>query len=212
MNIKFFQIILCYCLLVSNVFSQKQFEGVLTYQIEIADTSLRSFYPSSIMTIYTNDTLLRVETKTENLGDQILIHHFQKNKGYLLIQTALGKYAIQIPEDTTHTQKYTYKKTRGKQEILGLKSKKLLVKTKNHDAPLTAFYHKKISAKYIPGFDYFPGLVTSYQVHTNDGIYNHTLIAIERKKVDKDLFGIPSDYTRISMSDFVDLMTSEPQE
>jgi hypothetical protein len=33
------------------------------------------------------------------------------------------------------------------------------------------------------------------------------LIQIQSEPVSKDLFGIPSDYQRISMSEFVDLMT-----
>jgi hypothetical protein len=194
-------------LVVQLAYSQKPFVGKLVYSIEIADTSMKQMFPASTMTIYSNDTILRVETKTETLGQQVLIHHLTKKKAYLLIESPLGKFAIQIPEETSEKEKYTYKKAKGKKTVCQLNSSKLNVSVTGFEGLLTAYYHKKISAKYIPGFEHFPGLPTSYQALTTDGIYQHELIQIQSEPVSKDLFGIPSDYQRISMSEFVDLMT-----
>lgn len=201
-------VILCVSiLLVGIVYSQKPFEGKLVYSIEISDTSLRQLFPSSTMTIYTNDTILRIETKTEALGQQILIQHLQKNKAYLLIETATDKYAIQLPEKEDMEKKYTYKKAKGKKMIAGLSSRKLLVSFPSVVPKMEFYYHKEISAKYVPGFEEFPGLLTDYYVVSKDGIYHHQLKERTTHPVSRELFGIPSDYKKISMSDFVDIMT-----
>lgn len=187
--------------------AQKPFSGKMVYTVTIADTSLRSMFPPSTMTIYTNDTVLRIETRTDQLGKQTLIHHLQKNKGYLLIETADAKYAIQIPEKVATEEKYSFKKAKGKSTVCGLPSKKLAVKVVNYPDFLEYAYHKDIAAKYLPGFEHFPGLLTDYFVLTTDGLYHHQLIEISAESISRDLFGIPSDYQKISMSDFVDLMT-----
>lgn len=194
-------------LLAGSVSSQKPFEGKLVYSIEISDTSLRQLFPSSTMTIYTNDTIVRIETKTDALGQQVLIQHLQKNKAYLLIETTTDKYAIQLPEKEGAETKYTYKKAKGKKLISGLSSRKILVSFPSVIPKMEFYYHKEISAKYVPGFEDFPGLLTDYYVVSKDGIYHHQLKEIMNQPVSRDLFGIPSDYKKISMSDFVDIMT-----
>lgn len=203
------QLFFLICLLCSFITSaQKPFSGKLVYTITIADTSLLNMFPPSTMTIYTNDTILRIETHTDQLGKQTLIHHIQKNKGYLLIETADVKYAIQIPEKETATvQKYTFKKAKGKATICGLACKKLAVSVVNYPQSLEFTYHKGISAKYLPGFEHFPGLLTNYYALTTDGLYHHQLVEMSTAPITKDLFGIPSNYQKISMSDFVSLMT-----
>lgn len=197
-----------FLLLTSIASAQRPFTGKLVYSVEIADTSLRQLFPPSLMTIYTNDTILRVETHTDQLGKQVLIQHLQKNKGYLLIETAAGNYAIQVPEkENSGEEKYTFSHVKGKKVICGLKSKKLAVSTTGIKQPLEYYYHKAIPARYVPGFEHFPGLLTDYYVLTKDGLYHHQLKEISTQAVSKDLFGIPSDYRKISMSDFVDIMT-----
>lgn len=205
------KIIVAFCLLLLSctAIAQKPFVGKLVYSVEIADTALTKLFPSSKMVIFTNDTLLRVETQTATLGDQILIQHLAKQKAYLLVASAKGNFAIQIPDVTPKASKYTFKKGRGKKTIAGLKSAKLLVTHPDVTNEMEFFYNKKISAKYLPGFETYPGLLTEYYTVTQDGVYRHTLVEINYTQPSKDLFGVPSDYQRISMDDFVDKMTGE---
>jgi len=201
--------------LYSCVQAQQPFVGRLVYSVEIADSSLRDLFPPSTMTIYTNDTLLRIETHTDQLGQQVAIQHIAQQKSYLLVQTPHGKYAIQIPPSPKENPKYTYKKKHGKTVVAGLKSKRLTVDLANSTSSATTFdylYHKKINAKYVPGYEYFPGLLTDYVVSSRDGFYHHRLQEISWQDVSPDLFGIPSDFTIISMPDFVDIMTKKQGE
>lgn len=191
-----------------QVNAQNPFVGKLTYSIQIADTAMRDMFQTSTMTIYTNDTILRIETSTETLGTQVLIQHIEKKKSYLLIDTPMGNFAIQIPSDTAVTEKkYVYKKVDGQKQMLDLKCSKLEVTNTVVAEKLPFYYHKNISAKYLPGFEDFPGLLTDYYVISKDGLYHHQLIELKHEDVNRDLFGIPSDYERISMDAFVDKMT-----
>ncbi|MCO5259657.1 MAG: hypothetical protein M9916_05890 [Crocinitomicaceae bacterium] len=193
-------------------FGQSPFIGKLVYNVEIADTSLTRLFNPSKMIIYTNDTLLRVETHTDALGTQVLIQHLQKNKAYLLIDSPNGKYAIQIPDVQQKQSNYHYKKGKGTKSIASIKSNVLLVTHPDVENQMEFYYNKKILAKYIPSFEDFPGLLTEYYTITQDGVYRHRLQGIDYKIPSKDLFGIPSDYQRVSMDDFVNLMSGGEKE
>ncbi len=41
-----------------------------------------------------------------------------------------------------------------------------------------------------------PGLPVSYFLESNEGLVKYQLIFIENKKMDRDLFGIPSDFKK----------------
>lgn len=193
-------------------YAQKPFVGKLVYSIEIADTSKSELFPTATMTVYTNDTLLRIETHTEALGDQVLIQHLIKQKAYLLINSPIGKFAIQVPEANKSASKYTFVKGKGKKVICALKSERLIVKHPDVTGDMEFYYTKSISSKYLPGFENFKGLLTDYYTVTQDGVYHHKLVECTPQPVPHDLFGIPSDYKKVSMSDFVDLMTGKNEE
>src|SRR3989338_6114616 len=72
--------------------SKTSFTGMLEYKITVRDTSLRNFFPDNTMAIYTNDTVVRQENYTPQLGQQVNIRHIEKNKSYLLLQTDFGKF------------------------------------------------------------------------------------------------------------------------
>ena len=78
------------------MFAQKPFQGVLVYNVYLQDTSLHSIFPPEKMILYTNDTLLRIETQTHLTGQQTQIRHLQKQRSILLLDSPKGKYGIQI--------------------------------------------------------------------------------------------------------------------
>jgi hypothetical protein len=190
----------------------KQFTGKLVYTIQMADTSLRELIPTSKMTVYTNDTLIRIENETDQIGKQVLIKHLTLNKSYLLLDTPLGKFAIQTDHaNDTMPSRYSFQKKSFKRKIAGMRANRLLVSHADMNAPREFLYLKKYSPKYINNFNNFPGLPVHYYIVSIDGIYEYKLSSMENMLPEKDLFGIPSDYKRISYSDFVDLMTRVPE-
>ncbi len=188
----------------------KEFTGKLIYSVQIIDTSLQKMIPMRQMVIYTNDTLLRIENETSQLGMQVIIKHMALNKSYLLLQTPIANYAIQTDHNTekVDTFPYTFKKKFGKTKICGWKAKKLMVKHENFTEEMEFLYFNKLDAKYLNTLENFPGLPVKYYISSVDGTYMYELISIEKIAVDKDYFGIPSDYKRATFDQFVDDMMS----
>lgn len=205
-----FRILLAFLCIWSWTVAQefKPFTGKMTYTIQMADTSLRELIPTSKMTVYTNDTLIRIENETDQIGKQILIKHLTLNKSYLLLETPLGKFAIQTDHaNDTLPSRYSFQKKSFKRKIAGIRANRLMVSHADMNAPREFLYLKKYSPKYLNNFNNFPGLPVHYYIVSIDGIYEYTLSSMEHMLPEKDLFGIPSDFKRISYNEFVDLMT-----
>ena len=204
-------------LFISSIsFAQKQkgFSGRLVCSIETTDTSMTQLFHERKMVMYTNDTLVRIENVTDQLGPQVAIRHLTLHKSYLLLNTAKGNFAIQtkFEEDSLKPSKYTYTKKWGKKKIGGVKAKKLIVENKDFKEPLTFYYLKKVPSKYLDGFENFPGLLVEYYIPSEDGILKYSLVSIENDPTNHDLYGIPSDYEKVTMTEFVDIMIGANEE
>lgn len=191
----------------SITYGQDSFTGMLEYKISIRDTAMRSFVPDNRMIVYTNDTITRIENFTSRLGKQVVIHHMVLNKSYMLLDTPVGKFAIQTDhnkKDSIGTDKgYTLDKKCGKEKILGYKAKKMIVKYDDMEEDLQFLYLKQYSNKYLNNFEDSPGLLVKYSLPTEDGTLDYELIRISEYAPDRDLFGIPSDYERVSFDEFL---------
>ena len=76
--------------------TKASFVGKLTYKITICDTALERFIPVRYMTVYTNDTLIRIENETDRLGKQIVIKHLFLNKHISTHDNQLFIYSWQM--------------------------------------------------------------------------------------------------------------------
>ena len=194
------------------VFSQKKetFTGKLVYEISMVDTSLQKVFPTREMVIYTNDTIVRIENETQQFGKQIVIKHTTLNKSYLLLNDGQNKFAIQTDLNKTKkdstTFKPIYKKKCGKTTFLGHKANRILVTTKENTSPIEVLYLKHLSPKYIDAFKDTPGLPVKYTLRSNEGDISYKLIKIEKSNPEHDLFGIPSDYKKVSFDDFLEII------
>ena len=201
-----------FILFTSFVFSQKKeaFVGKLVYSVQITDTAFQKFIPATQMVVYTNDTITRIENVTDQLGKQAIIKHMEMNKSYLLLETPFDNFAIQ----TDHTDslfrkkesKYTFEKKWFKKKVGGVRANRLMVSHPDFKEPKEYLYLKKYSPKYINTFEDFPGLPVHYYIITMDGVYEYKLISIEEMLPPKDLFGVPSDYKRVTFNEFLDIM------
>ena len=201
-----------FILFTSFVFSQKKeaFVGKLVYSVQITDTAFQKFIPATQMVVFTNDTITRIENITDQLGKQAIIKHMELNKSYLLLETPIDNFAIQ----TDHTDslfrkkesKYTFEKKWFKKKVGGVRANRLLVSHPDFKEPKEYLYLKKYSPKYINTFEDFPGLPVHYYIITMDGVYEYKLISIEEVLPPKDLFGVPSNYKRVTFNEFLDIM------
>lgn len=196
-----------------SVFSQKheKFTGKLVYEITMVDTALQKVYPKREMVVFTNDTIVRIENETKQFGKQILIKHTILNKSYLLLNDGLNKFAIQTDlskaqSPDTNSSQPIYKKKCSREKILDFKTKKLKITSNRDTQPIEILYVKKLSPKYIEAYNDSPGLPVKYTIETNEGMVLYQLTSIKNYTPDHDLFGIPSDYKKVSFDDFLNLM------
>lgn len=184
----------------------KAFSGKLVYNITICDTNLQKLLPVRQMVIYTNDTLLRIENMTDQLGKQVIIKHMNLNKSYLLLHTPISDYAIQTDHNVEKQDSfpYTYKKRWGKRKICGMRANRLMVNHYSFPEELEFLYLKDRSNKYINTLENFPGLPVKYYIATIDGIFRYELVSFEEIQPEKDLFGIPSNYKKVTFNQFMD--------
>jgi len=193
-------------------FSQKnkRFTGMLEYKITIRDSAMQTLIPESRMIVFTNDTIVRTENNTGQLGQQVVLRHIEKNKSYLLLNTPLGKFAIQTDLNSSDTiQKishFSFEKKCMKRKLLGKKMKRMMVSHPDFEEPQEFWYLPTISSKYNNAFTEMPGLPVKYSIPTRDGIMDYELVKISEFLPERDMFGVPSDYERISFDGFMDLM------
>lgn len=192
----------------TGIAQKGQFIGMLEYKITARDTALQALYPENKMLLYTNDTIVRVENFTSQLGKQVTLRHIEKNKSYLLLSTAFGNFAIQTDlnkqPDSTKISKYTFEKKCFKRKIAGRKANRIIASHEDFKEPIEFWYFKDIDSKYHDTFEGIPGLPVKYSVATPDVIYDYELVKVLEYTPDRDLFGVPSDYERISFDDFLD--------
>lgn len=195
---------------------RKTFIGMLEYKISVRDSALRELVPDNKMIVYTNDTIVRVENFTQNLGNQVAIKHMLLEKSYLLLDTDFGKYAIQMSEtedqkqrqasDTTKSEmdEFDYKKKCGRTRLVGRKMNRLMVSHPQFEEPIEFLYMKGYSTKVVDAYPEINGIPTKYSVITPDAIFDYTLVKMSEYTPDNDLFGVASDFERITFDDFMD--------
>lgn len=205
-------LLLCFFLAVDS-FSQnyRPFEGQLKYEVRYADSLSGQPPITSFMNVYTNDTLVRIETESLQLGKQTMIKHLILNKYYILLEVNGEKYAIQHVEDlqTSDSAKFTFKKKFGSKRYDGKKAKKIEVCSRKGNSCYTAYYFKKISPTYTNSIPGIPGLPAEFDIQTSDGVFHYTLVEFNPKNISKDLFGIPSNYKKVSFDEFIEQMMNQ---
>lgn len=189
----------------------KEFTGMLEYKISITDTVSNSTQQINPMIIYTNDTICRMENFTGQLGKQVTIRHMEKNKSYLLIEVSdSAKFAIKTNLDVSDSLRkatnYTFKKKMFKTKIMGMRANRMIVDHPDFAEPIEFLYLKKYSREYLNNFPSIPGLLVKYSVDTPNGIMDYELTKFSEYDVNRDLFGIPSDYQKVTLDEFMDQM------
>lgn len=197
-----------------SAFSQKPFSGILKYKASVMAPDTNIVWKSWGVTLYTNDTVVRVETETEQFGVQVYIRNMTLNKAYLLLELDGNKYAIQTDlskKTDTIPKSYTVKKKMGSKKVAGLKVKKYFVKDQDTEG-FYCYFSKKLGNKYLQVYPEVNGLAVDYYIPSQDGLIHYELLEKKDEAVNRDLFGIPSDYKRISFEEFMRVFYSTNEQ
>lgn len=199
--------------IITGAFAQKPVTGIFEYKATISLPDSNVVIQSWNVKVYTNDTVVRVETETR-LGMQIYIRHMSMNKAYLLIHYGDQKYAIQNDlskkqaSDTAAPQ-YTMKRKWGSKKIAGVKTRRYYVIDKGQTEGYYCYFARKIDGKYLEVYPESEGLAVDYYLPSPDGLIHYELTRFTETKVDRNLFGLPSDYKRITFDEFINLFSGE---
>jgi len=205
-------ILFSFLFLSSALLAQKPFVGTLKYQATIMIPDTNIVYKQWNVTLTTNDTIVRVETETEMFGNQVYIRNMTANKAYLLINMTGQGYAIQndlSKKDSANAEnQYLITKAKGKKKIAGYKSQKYRVIDKGDSTGYDCYFTKKIKGKYLEVYKEIPYLATDYYIPSSEGLIHYELKEVKEEAVSRDMFGIPSDYKRISFDEFMNMFIS----
>jgi hypothetical protein len=202
-----------FLLVFSSSYSQfkKPFVGTLVYEVTNLD---RPEDTPLEMIVFSLDSLVRIETPSPVFGAQIFIKHIPRKKSYLLISLSeTDHYAIKDDfknSDSSKIQvKYIWKRKWGKKTIGGLNAKKVKLTLLKSNQSFDCYYSKEFAAKYQDAYQDFPGIPLEYYVETEDGIIKYILKKHNKIAPNYDLFGIPSNYNRVTFDEFVDLLNKQ---
>ncbi|SFT51713.1 hypothetical protein SAMN05216474_1026 [Lishizhenia tianjinensis] len=192
--------------------TSNRFEGRLVYKIT---SNLREFDPADSMSyqiIYAKDSLVKTDNFTR-LGKQSYLKHILKNRAYTLMNFQGNKLALQSIPDSTKVEadKYTFFDRDESKEIAGLKANLVEVKIKGQKEPYEMWYTSEISHDYSEAIPGMKGLPVVFTLVIGEEELTYTLIEAERKTMDRDHFGLPSDYKVITTQEFEAYITA-PQE
>lgn len=191
---------------------KKPLTGVFEYKATINYSDTNLVMRTWSVKAYTNDTIVRVETETGPFGVQVYIRHMELGKAYLLLEYDGAKYAIQTDlnrtaKNDTIAPEYTVKKKWGSKTVAGIKCRKYYVHDKDQPEGYDCWFAKKIPNKYLEVYPEVPGLAIDYFLPSQDGLIHYELVQFTPQPANRDLFGIPSDYKRITFDEFVNTVS-----
>ncbi len=195
-----------------NSINAQNFTGELVYSVEMVDTNVQKIIDSRDMTVYTNDTLSRIVIQNDALGEQVTIKHMDFKKSYLLMNMGGKKLAIQTDatDDSSKVEPYQIRyKFFGRKKVNGFVLKKAIVYREDLEEERLIWYFKNIRPDIMDMYEGIKGLPADFYIGTVDGIVHYTLKSVTEKPVNKDYFGIPSDYERISLREFMKYVRRE---
>jgi hypothetical protein len=186
--------------------AQAQLSGMLVYQVDLLSADTMNPQNHWQVVVYTNDTMVRVETQGGPFGKQVYIRHMVLNKAYLLLAMDGQKFAIRTDlanksKDTSLN--YTVKKLVGSKKINGIRCKKYKITDVGAPMGYVCYFAKKIPNKYIEVYQDIPGLALDYFLPSQNGLIHYQLVQYEAQVLDKNMFGIPSDYKKVTFEEFM---------
>ncbi len=199
--------ILAFFLVVLTASAQEPVQGTFHYKASINWPDSNAIAKQWNVVLFTNDTISRVDTETGQFGTQIYIRHMALKKAYLLLNVDGKKFAIQSDlgkKTEVDSLGYTFKKKLFGKKVSGIKCRKYYIQDKGQPEGYYCYFAKKIPNKYLEVYEAIPGLAVDYYLPSADGLIHYQLVKSSFEPVNRDLFGIPSDYKRVTFEEFVD--------
>jgi hypothetical protein len=186
------------------------FEGEFIYSVEVINPETKKANLVGYTSVFTNDTLVRIDSESPSLGKQTLLKNLLVSKQYVLLTYNGKKYAIQqhLTKDTSKT-KYTFKSCFGSKKFGGIRAKKILVSHPNFKTPMVFYFAKNLNPGYLGIIKGIAGLPVQYYIQTEDGLLCYTLREYKQKEIPAGFFQVSKEFEKISFNDFMDRIVSK---
>lgn len=200
----------CFFLFVCQ--SHAQISGILLYNVELVTTDTTIQQNKWQVVVYTNDTMVRVETQGGPFGKQVYIRHMGLNKAYLLLAMEGQKFAIRTDlakNNNDSIKNYTTKKVFGTKKIQGINCTKYRITDNGAPTSYYCYFAKKIPNKYLEVYSDIPGLAIDYFLPSQNGLIHYQLAQYQPQNLEKNIFGIPSDYKKVTFEEFMNSLKQD---
>lgn len=191
----------------TNCIAQEHFVGKLTYRVTAVDSNVHELVPADTFQLYTNDTIVRIESRT-GLGQQVSIRHLELHKSYILIYFRGEKLAIKTDVDSVSSvidNKQQIEYLRWKKRKFGpYKAKRAKVTREDLGETRDIYYLPGLRPDLLNVYDGIKGLPAVYYLQHQEGVFKYELIEIDPTLPERDRFGVPSDFQKITFDEFME--------
>lgn len=182
------------------------FSGELVYRTETQSSPGKPNTQELIRYLVRNEWM-RVETMTP-MGMQVFIRNFETGQGILLINFDGKNYALEQEMMKQSTLTYSFKKGKHKTKLAGIKARQGIISADHLTEDVHVFYTKNIPGYFIDIYNHLiPGLPVQYTLIVKGEAVFYELVEMNRNTPPESAFEIPEDFTRITMNEFIELMT-----
>ncbi len=195
--------------IVNPGFTQSDFEGTITYDIDVTlppdQAGMESMMPSE-MIITIKDDKTRIEQMFGETGNKnIVISDYGKMQGFFAMNMMGQKMLINIDEQSfkegiEQGKNNEVEKLDGKKEILGYSCDK--AKLTNSGVDIITYYTDKLPNKMGQQLMSLPGMPLEYNIETQGMTMKFTAKNIDKSPVDDQAFEKPQGYQEMSMENF----------
>lgn len=199
-------LILSLTILCSSLLFGQDFEGVITYKVEMPEMMLKSVPNDLKDSVQMTRKIIKgnhmcTESFTA-MGKQVMLEKIGSDTSYLMMNLMGRDIAIEIVGTSKPEKEKDSLKTEGKTDkMFGYKCEKASY-TKN-GKKYEIIYTKQIDKKYGNSFTMLGGLALQFPiVLTEFETIIYKCSSIEKKPVSDDHFKIPSNFEVISMEEF----------
>lgn len=190
-------------------YSQKTFEGSITFAIEygaLPDVpGIENMLPSE-MTVYMKDKKSRIEQLLGTSGGKNIVVYDHENKMAFVAMDMMGqKMLINVDEESFQENIEKSKDAEVEyfeeyKEILGYKCQKAVIRSSGNS--ITVFFTDKIPNYMNQELMNLKGMPIQYEISQNGIEMKMTATKIDRSSVPADSFVKPEGYQEMELSDF----------
>lgn len=201
-------ITLLFTLCVSCIFAQKQFEGIITYNISTSKESVGNEEAVKIpkqQKTYYKDGMMRMESKTTSM-DMTIMSNDKKEEASFMINFMGMKMAINTTKDQiksilTDDLNYQIKYTKHKKIIAGYKCKEAILRSESGNATIYVCEQLNIGNSNWFINQKIEGAILELSIEGNDDYLLISANNVKKQELNAAFFQIPEGYIQMGQKE-----------